>query len=350
MIVFLYRPSPQVPKPSVRAAKLCYTAAAFNVGASGRDMDNPAVDITWIFLQSLFMALNTILWAMSYGDVRKEHPREELEEHLRIGINIIDRCRDRWPGCASACQLYDTLSKACLKSYELDAHQASSLSATSPESLTDANSPSASEHSAATTGSLAHSHKNMSEPPPTFGYIWNEMPNSFAATEYHNSLQSPPQPSFRSNSIFAPNPNIRTERRVSYFPPEFAQQQQQSQQQQQPLQQEQQVLPNSWTPLSANVNQMSSQPPSQSTHAVSSSPPLPIFNTFGDPTYILQPQYNYNFGQQFYANNYDMPDRSGSLSHQQQAELMESLENDGLNGIESFLSLGTEAYYDPGKS
>lgn len=334
MIVFLFRPSPQVPKPSVRAAILCYDAAASNVVSAGRDVENPAVDITWIFLQSLFMAINTLLWTTSYKQIRTLHSKEELEEHLRIGINIIIKCRDRWPGCGNASQLYDTLGKACLKSYALDLQppSSSSLSANSPASLTDANSPSASEHSAATTGSLTHSHQNYHEPPPTFGYVFNETPNSFAATEYHNSLQAPSQPSFRSNSIFVNPASMRTERRVSYFPPEFGQQQQ-----------NQQSLPESWTPLPAATN--SSHP-----SMASSSPPLPVFNNFGDPTYFLEPQYSYNFGPQLYANNYEMTDRSGSLSHQQQQELMESLESDGLSGIDSFLNLAPGAYYDPGKS
>jgi len=88
MIVFLFRPSPQVPKPSVRAAILCYDASAYNIKMQDRQMDNPSVDITWIFLQSLFMAVNTILWTISYPEVRTLHSKEELEELPRRSLRI----------------------------------------------------------------------------------------------------------------------------------------------------------------------------------------------------------------------------------------------------------------------
>jgi hypothetical protein len=323
MFVFMYRPSPQVPKPSVRAAILCYDAAAYNVKASAKDVENPSMDITWIFIQVMFMAINTLLWTISYKEVRSLHGKEELEELLRTALDIINKCKERWPGCASAAQLYETLGKACLKSYNIDAHPPSSLSANSPVSLTDANSPSASEHSSATTGSLAHSHK-AHDTPPTFGYVFDQAPDSFAATEYHNSLQAPQQPSFRSNSIFVNPASAQTDRRFSYFPPEFNQPQ---------------TLPNSWTPIPAPA------PAPNIQLNVSTSPPMPTFNSFGDPSYFMQPQYN--FGPALYADNFDMPDRTGSLSHQQQQELMESLETEGLT--RSFLTFGADLY-DPGKS
>jgi hypothetical protein len=93
-------------------------------------IDNPSVDITWVFLQSLFMAVNTILWSISYPEVRQLHAKVEVEEIVEIAISLINKCRDRWPGSAAAAQLYSKLAKACLKSYTVSdsIHSSSSLS------------------------------------------------------------------------------------------------------------------------------------------------------------------------------------------------------------------------------
>src|SRR6266487_844232 len=142
MIVTLLRPSPQVPKPSVRSAIMCYDASTANIKSQSRQMATAMVDITWIFLLTVFQALNTILWSVSYPEIRALHSREELEENVELALDIILKCRERWPGTASASELYRKLAKACLKSYDAKehSHPPSSLSANSPSSLTDANS------------------------------------------------------------------------------------------------------------------------------------------------------------------------------------------------------------------
>ncbi|KAL4896724.1 fungal-specific transcription factor domain-containing protein [Aspergillus ambiguus] len=117
MIVFLFRPSPQVPEPSVNAARKCYDASIYNVAMHLRQIDEKLVDLTWIFTQSLFMALNTILWSLSYPDVRKEHPITEVQGHLNIALEAIRRAAERWPGVQSALLLYRQLVTACLKAY-----------------------------------------------------------------------------------------------------------------------------------------------------------------------------------------------------------------------------------------
>jgi hypothetical protein len=290
-------------------------------------MDNPSVDITWVFLQALFMAVNTILWSISYPDVRALHPKEEVEEIVEVAISLISRCRERWPGSAAAAQLYSKLSKACLKSYTISdsVHSSSSLSANSPASFTDPASP-ISEHSSATTGSLAYPQKPI-DPPPAFSYVFDQAPDSFAANEYHNKM-SPPQPSFRSGSIFV-NPASRpTDRRFSYFPPEVSQH----------------LVPS--PPLPQNPwAAMTISPPNLPLHVTTSNPMI----NFNEPSYFINSQYD--FGPQFYADtNFDMPDRQGSLSFAQQRELLENLEMDGLSGIDSYLNMEPAQYYNPSSS
>lgn len=118
MIVFLYRPSPQVPEPSLRAAQKCFEASRFNIYMQREQIRTKSVDLTWIFTQSLFMALNTVLWTLSYPDIRKEHPRMEVEKHLDTVLEAIFLASERWPGVESALELYDDLVKACLKAYD----------------------------------------------------------------------------------------------------------------------------------------------------------------------------------------------------------------------------------------
>ena len=324
MVVFLFRPSPQVPKPSVRSAIMCYDAVAYNIKMQSKQVDSAVVDITWIFLLTVFMAVNTILWTISYPEVRSLHPKEELEEHIDIALDIIVKCRERWPGTAAASHLYSKLAKACLRSYDAnDSNPPSSLSANSPSSLTDANSPSASEHSSATTGSLAHSQKTFHSP-PQFGYVFDQMPEQIPAFDYSSGLQ-PPQPSFRSNSIFANPSSAQSDRRFSYFPPDFT---------------HPQTLPNAWNAQPQAHQHM--QPP----------PPVPVTvsnPTIADPTYFMQPT-SYSFGPHMFANvSYDTEMRSGSLSQQQQIELMQSLETEGLTEIENFMNL-SQQYENPIKS
>jgi len=277
-------------------------------------MESAMVDITWVFLLALFMAVNTILWSISYSEVRALHPKEELEEHIDIALDIIDKCRERWPGTAAASLLYAKLAKACLKSYDTSnsSHPPSSLSANSPSSLTDANSPSASEHSSATTGSLAHSQKQFHSP-PQFGYVFEQMPEPVPAFDYNSSLRQP-QPSFRSNSIFVNPASMQSDRRFSYFPPEFTQPQ---------------ALPNAWNSAAVST----SQP-----HNVN----LADHFSRADPSYFMQPA-TYSFGPNSFADqNYDMGYRQGSLSQQQQMELMETLETDGLAEIDHFMNLSAQ--------
>lgn len=120
MLVFLYRPSPQIPKPSVRAAKICYKASIYNISMQINQIETKSIDLTWIFTQSLFMALNTVLWALSYKEIRDEHPLEEVGLYVDMAREGIAMASKRWPGVESALELYQYLIEACLKGYDND--------------------------------------------------------------------------------------------------------------------------------------------------------------------------------------------------------------------------------------
>ncbi|KAI8942821.1 hypothetical protein NX059_000863 [Plenodomus lindquistii] len=120
MVVFLYRPSPQVPRPSVQAAIRCYDACQFNIHMSMKQIETRSVDMTWIFVQSIFMCINTMLWTLSYSEVRRRHSREEVEGHLGVAMESIRLASERWPGVASAMELYYNLTAACMKIFDKD--------------------------------------------------------------------------------------------------------------------------------------------------------------------------------------------------------------------------------------
>jgi len=143
------------------------------------------------------------------------------------------------------------------------------------------------------------------------------MPEQIPAFDYNSSLQ-PAQPSFRSNSIFV-SPSSQSDRRFSYFPPDFAQPQ---------------TLPNAWNPVvPASLQPQFSMP--------APPPPNPAI---ADASYFMQPN-AFSFGPHLYSQqHYDTEMRHGSLSQEQQIELMQSLETEGLTEIDNFMSLSTQAY------
>ena len=118
MIVFLYRPSPQVPHPSLEAARACFEACAFNVRMHRNQVATKSVDLSWIWTQSAFMALNTILWALSYPEIRRENSKAIVENHIMQAQECISAASERWPGVEAAIELYDVLVAACLKAYD----------------------------------------------------------------------------------------------------------------------------------------------------------------------------------------------------------------------------------------
>ncbi|KAL9597273.1 MAG: hypothetical protein Q9219_005254 [cf. Caloplaca sp. 3 TL-2023] len=118
MIIFLYRPSPQIPSPSLAAARTCFEACVFNVRMHRNQVATKSVDLSWIWTQSTFMVLNTILWAISYPEIRQEHSRMVVENHVKQAQECILAASERWPGVEAALELYETLISACLKAYD----------------------------------------------------------------------------------------------------------------------------------------------------------------------------------------------------------------------------------------
>ena len=228
MLITLYRPSPQVPRPSSRAAARCFDGARYIIDLACRQIEQGAVDITWVFLLTIYSSLNALLWSISYPEVRAEHAQDEVQDLAATALETITACSDRWPGAASAVQLYTVLTNACLQSYNAkDDSPSPALSATvnTPASLTGPISP----------ASDASSNTPTRQPPPhsaaslfntsPFGYVFDPArdgpPGQFPLDIGPPGFQR--QPTFRSNSIFMSPSTGANGRRLSHLAPDSTQ-------------------------------------------------------------------------------------------------------------------------------
>ncbi|RYP60877.1 hypothetical protein DL769_007931 [Monosporascus sp. CRB-8-3] len=220
MMVTLHRPSPQVPRPSAQSATKCFDSSACVINISRQQMVAAAVDITWVFLLTLYTAINALLWSVTYPEVRALHPLEEVQELVNVSLDILDQLSERWPGTSATSQLYSTFAKACLQSYESRDTPALSnpSSHDTPPSQPDTNSrPFEAPNRAAVSKQNAPVFN-----PPQFGSVFDSAPEPVTEFGFDNPFSS--QPTFRSNSIFHnPTSSDPMGRRFSYFPPDFTQ-------------------------------------------------------------------------------------------------------------------------------
>lgn len=228
MIISLHRPSPQIPRPSSTSAGICFDSAVYIINLSNQQVKKGAIDITWVFLLTVNMSLNVLLWAISYREVRENHTKEEVEEVVNVALDVIDQCSERWPGTKNASQLYSIFGRACLQIYDTndDPSDSTRITFTSPL-LTDTDSPGPSEASLPPTGQNGSSYGQNQQRPvftqPVFGYNVEAPENMNVFNFDTNPFQ---QPTFRSNSIFKnPSSEPGEGRRPSfgYFPPDFKQ-------------------------------------------------------------------------------------------------------------------------------
>ncbi|KAK7715141.1 hypothetical protein SLS64_003838 [Diaporthe eres] len=195
----------------------------------GRRVKKSAVDITWVFVLTLNMSLNVLLWAISYREVREVHSKDDVEDIVNVALDVIDQCSERWPGTKNASQLYSVFGRACLQSYDTndDPSDSSITSAYTSPLLVDNDSPATSENSVPTTVSNGSAYAQNQQRPvftqPVFGYTVESAEDMNVFNFDSNPFR---QPTFRSNSIFKNPSSEPTEGRrpsFGYFPPDFKQ-------------------------------------------------------------------------------------------------------------------------------
>ncbi|EMD00961.1 hypothetical protein BAUCODRAFT_20945 [Baudoinia panamericana UAMH 10762] len=363
MIVFMYRPSPQVPRPSLAAALKCFDACQYNIYMQREQIQNKNVDLTWIFTQSIFMAINCMLWTLSYVEVRRKHSKASVEKHLETAMDAIQLASARWPGVASAVQLYHNLINAIMKIYEKDGDVPISAATPSEMASPSQGFPDAFNRSQ-TTSPATVSSTSVTTPPidkAPFGYF------NHTATR-HRSVEQPPPVPYQSD----PSPSQMGQAPAATPPPALPamappgsmmmpQMQQLSQMQQ--ISQQNMVPqplpfdPNSYAnPFPDFTADLSIQPwtaaqPNQMPFAASSSAPMqsmyqgpyadPVFDPnsqtypfpgMADPS--LNEQWN-NLGTYW---DIDTGGIGNGLNMDQQHELLHNLETSGMEDIQSMIT------------
>jgi len=330
----MYRPSPQIPNPSLNAAEKCYEASIFNIALQKKQIDYKLIDVTWIFTQAIFAALNAVLWCLSYQGIRQAHPVEEVKVHIQNALKAIDLCADRWPGVRSAQQLYDNLILGCLRAYDNDMIFASTPSDhASPISTHEATSSSSRPmHSPASTAATSlygpqspQSMHGSGLMPPNSGHsqqssFFDQNQNSPIVNHDPMSNRTSAQ-AFQSAKTMSPQSPMPTA--MHYSLPGFE-------------------LPIANHLLSATSQSLPQWNPAMTTTSMGpgymaplSMPPTtqPWLATIGD-------EYSQYMHQAYAPNPYQMK----SLSEQQQSELMDSLTRSQLPDVSNLVSDSTTFY------
>ncbi|KAJ4300582.1 hypothetical protein N0V88_003261 [Collariella sp. IMI 366227] len=217
MIILLYRPSPQVPSPTSNAALRCFEAACSIIDLTCRQIQQGTADITWESLLTVYAALNALLWSISYPEVRTEHPKDGVEDVAATALEAIRIFSDRWPGSSSAVELYTGIATACLQSYDGEDGGSTPgiVTPISPESDASAATP---------RPTNAQPPASLFNPSSPFGYVFDPTAPGATAPQFGYDDGSPfqNQPTFRSNSIFMNPSSDSNGRRLSHLAPDFA--------------------------------------------------------------------------------------------------------------------------------
>ncbi|KAI9839893.1 MAG: hypothetical protein M1819_000085 [Sarea resinae] len=328
IVVFLFRPSPQIPQPSIRAATRCYEASVYNIQMHRKQLDTRTVDISWVFTQGIFMALNTVLWSISYPEIRNLHPEREVENYCDIALESILLCSKRWPGAASAFELYENLVKACIKVYSGggSSDSMSPSSKSSPASTHDLSNHSPATSPEATTSTASYSSDVRNSRASSSSAAWEQRPSLGSKYTSQRSNTSVRHQSQEVDPLSRLTPShtgvgsssdllLMGSSNTSSFDP------------------------------SSPFNALPSQFPPAPSEWDDTLPSSQLFdanaNTFVGPV---------SFGLPANAQpcmSFSRSDRLGSLNQEQQSELMNTLEMDGLPDINSILDQSTTFFGGP---
>lgn len=359
IIVMLFRPSPQVPKPSLAAAEKCFAACVYNIYVQREQIAMGNVDMTWIFTQSIFMAINTVLWALSYAGVRKKHPKETVEKHLEAAMSAITTCSARWPGVTSAISLYEDLIQAILKIYDKDGDiqlpETSPSDTTSPQATTDINRSRTGSPATISTASVAtppdrsaqyfHRPRNSVEQPPPMPYqasmTQSPAPQGQSPAAHRSSSGLPNHNSFSDST--PTSPAVYSTHSAPQQSPPINPYDPQSQ----------------YNPLPGNFVEYAATGWNPAyTAAQPGTTPFASYNNSPSDRHILPVQpYGMTSSSQYYQNvepmgyppeavdalnpniwGQDMMQFGTGLDHAQQMELMQSLETDGMEDIQQMIT------------
>ncbi|KAF8461867.1 fungal-specific transcription factor domain-containing protein [Kalaharituber pfeilii] len=193
LIIFLYRPSPQIPEPSLEATLICYNSAAKNVYLQKKMFDQRSVDITFVFIYQISMTITTLIWCCCSEEIRRVHKKETIKAHLDTSLSVLSGLAHKWPGTEAAVDVYQKLAKAALSSYDEDAKRKQR----SPPISTRSTPPAQFENGQTLSRSSTNQSQKTASPPPT-----RVSPSATANTspsQRQHQLQQLPQMLHHSN-------------------------------------------------------------------------------------------------------------------------------------------------------
>jgi hypothetical protein len=153
-----------------------------------------------------------MLWTLSYSEVRRVHSREEVESHLSVAMESIGLSSERWPGVASAMELYYNLTGACMRIFDKDGDVP--ITAGSPSDTASVISGNIVDgiNRSRTTSPATASTASVSTPPDKvsapFGYLPNQNQQLFNFSPQANGREP-----------YATSPNIQQSPQNSQHPP-----------------------------------------------------------------------------------------------------------------------------------
>ncbi|KAF2672192.1 hypothetical protein BT63DRAFT_191025 [Microthyrium microscopicum] len=336
MLVHMFRPSPQCPTPAIEAARRCFPACTSNIYMHRDQIEHGNVDMTWIFTQAMFMTINTILWSLSFEEIRQEHAREDVQRDLNVALDCIKKASERWPGVESALELYKTLIIACMRIYDQTGNV--EISAASPSDTTG-RSRTASPVTGIPDPFPLPSLNRASAPEASRSHL---SPSPFGQM---GPLSFSGQPSVSQHNGFASQDSSRPSSYLSTIlgDPDAS------------LQQYDAV---SQIPLPATYNDMvswnpdfdfSTSAPSTTVPALSPyepAPPLGADMNGNAPMFDMSSPSNVPWTDYLYPPSYEGIERSAGLNQQQQMELMKSLQTTGIGRIQHTID-ATNAVFNP---
>lgn len=79
-----------------------------------------SVDITFVFVYQVTIALMAIIWAICTEQIRETYPESDVRKHIQTSLAVLSAASVKWPGTAATVDIFRQLSKAALKLYQKD--------------------------------------------------------------------------------------------------------------------------------------------------------------------------------------------------------------------------------------
>jgi len=188
---------------------MCYDCAVENVRLEKAMYERQSVDLTWVFLHQVYTVTLTIIWTLYNPEIRRMHPKHEVEEHIRCQIKLILALAELWPGAEAAADLFARLAGAALRNYETDLRRSpastrgsasASASATTPppnQRIRDPYSPRSSQERTSPYEYSDYGRSSTGSPPsPSAAPVIS----AFGAVYDNNVLDAPRSGVFRAST------------------------------------------------------------------------------------------------------------------------------------------------------